>query len=80
MAIRVFNHNYYKGNIDPSILDYKKHLITDQEIEEIKKSYIIKNETSSDIQFLHTIKSETVRDSVGCNDNSTIRFDEKDEE
>ena len=78
--IRVFNKDYYKGNIDPSILDYKKHLITDQEIEEIKKSYIIKNETSTDIQLLHTDKSETIRESVRCNDNVTICFDEKNEE
>ena len=78
--LRVFNQNYYKGTIDPSVLDYKKHLITDQEIEEIKKSYIIKNETTSGLQLLHPIKSETIRDSIGSNNNTSICFDEKSEE
>jgi hypothetical protein len=78
--LRVFNQNYYKGTIDSSVLDYKKYLITDQEIEEIKKSYIIKNETSSDIQLLYPIKSETVGNSIGPNDNTSICFDEKSEE
>lgn len=79
MSIRVFNHNYYKGIIDPSILDYKRSLITEQEIEEIKKSYIIKNETSTDIQLLYPIKSEAVGDSVRCDNNAPLCFDEKDE-
>lgn len=59
------NLKFYKGHINKDFLNYKQYLKTDEELKELKNVIII-NETSSDIQLLHTINTEEWGKSNGC--------------
>lgn len=81
MSIKVFNKDFYKGYIDTSFLDYKKYLMTPEEIDEIKNKIPNKgNETSSDIHIIYSNESKGSGNSDGCNDKPTDNFDEKSQE
>lgn len=81
--IRVLNHDYYKGKIDLSFLDYKKYLISNEEIQEIKNK-IPNNkdidESSSDVHIIYSVESERGGNINGYDNKSSNDFDEKGKE
>lgn len=62
------NLKFYKGHINKDFLNYKQYLKTDEELKELRinSNLPIINETSSDIQLLHTINTAEWGKSNGC--------------